>query len=745
MKKFFNKVLSSILITSIAAAAVGCSGGGTTPANVPSKNANKELLKAEPGEIVDAALTFIPDSAEALVTGSSDLITEEAENPLCDWVIYLYLCGSDLETNFGSATADFQEILSVKLPDTVKVLIETGGAYEWKLDGNDAEHNSIYEYNSEGLLKLADMEPTNMGESQTIADFIKFGKHEYPSNHSMLILWNHGGGTLGGICYDEQYSMDSLSLVELATAFDEAYAMLDNSGAIEETTKNVSDTGKLFDIVGFDACLMSNIDVISAIEPYADWMIASEEQEPGNGWNYTGFLTQMASDTEIAPETLGHFVLDSFLAGCEEYETADAATLSLINMADAKALIETYNTCGDKLLQSTLTDPALIIAALSRSAEGAEKYGNNSPDEGFTNMIDLGNLIEGASGLDEAQAAALSSDLEKAVRYKVSGPLRQQGAGISCYYPLDNSVRSLFNYEGVTEPNGYRSVYSYQIREQIDNDTLTYIEGIGLTEDDIVVEKINVDTLGLEGFYSSHNDEGMYLDIGGDKAKYLSKVRGTLSYLKIDPIETEESGETEETKADSAAQAEDESQEAEDDDDNYTYTMFMVGFLPVDTADFENGYFSKPYQTDMWTLNGRQIYTYYVSRSRGINIYTIPVIWNGREAFLRMYENPATGEAEIYSVNYYLDDNYMQNRIVEKLKKGDTITTLIPYGDLDDEEIGELREYETFTLSEEPALTKVPLEDGIYLWTFEMNDPMKNRAESTPQIYDIENGEVVHN
>ena len=48
------------------------------------------------------------------------------------WSIYWYLCGSDLETNYGCATQDLMELMEVTLPENVRVVIQTGGAKEWQ-------------------------------------------------------------------------------------------------------------------------------------------------------------------------------------------------------------------------------------------------------------------------------------------------------------------------------------------------------------------------------------------------------------------------------------------------------------------------------------------------------------------------------------------------------------------------------------------------------------------------------------
>ncbi|MCR5235609.1 MAG: hypothetical protein K6E34_00220 [Lachnospiraceae bacterium] len=36
-----------------------------------------------------------------------------------------------------------------------------------------------------------------------------------------------------------------------------------------------------FDFIGFDACLMATVETAYMLSPYADYMIASEEFEPG--------------------------------------------------------------------------------------------------------------------------------------------------------------------------------------------------------------------------------------------------------------------------------------------------------------------------------------------------------------------------------------------------------------------------------------------------------------------------------
>ena len=66
------------------------------------------------------------------------------------WVVYWYLCGSDLESNYGCATMDLLEMMEVTLPENVNVVIQTGGAAVWQNEVMDAGKIQRWLYNSEG-------------------------------------------------------------------------------------------------------------------------------------------------------------------------------------------------------------------------------------------------------------------------------------------------------------------------------------------------------------------------------------------------------------------------------------------------------------------------------------------------------------------------------------------------------------------------------------------------------------------
>ena len=134
------------------------------------------------------------------------------------WTVLLYLCGTDLETDGGAATTDLLEAIDAEYNDDVNLIIQTGGTYSW--NNNAVESGSIqrFELVNGDIKKVDEQGLQSMGSSDTLADFVSWAAECYPAESMGLILWNHGGGSISGVCFDELYDSDSLSLRELDAA-----------------------------------------------------------------------------------------------------------------------------------------------------------------------------------------------------------------------------------------------------------------------------------------------------------------------------------------------------------------------------------------------------------------------------------------------------------------------------------------------------------------------------------------------
>ncbi len=122
----------------------------------------------------------------------------------------------------------------------------------------------------------------NMADPDTLAQFIAWGIKKYPSDYVAVILNSHGGGSKGAMVEDYGHGFgDMMTPQELKQAFSKA----------EEIT------GKKVDVLGFDACLMANMESVYELKDSANYIVASEETEiAGRTW---GLHLPVVGDKEV--------------------------------------------------------------------------------------------------------------------------------------------------------------------------------------------------------------------------------------------------------------------------------------------------------------------------------------------------------------------------------------------------------------------------------------------------------------
>lgn len=239
--------------------------------------------------------------------------------------VMIYMNGSNLESNHGSATTDINEMLSANLNDKVSVVIQTMGTRRWQDYDIASDHTQRYLIEDHDLVLVDDsLDQEDCTDPKTLSDFIIWSEKNYPADRYILILWNHGGGSVEGFGYNEwgRYS-DSLTLDEMQSALE--------------------DGGVAFDFIGMDTCIMSSIEICYALYDYCDYMILSEDFESSLGWSYKGWLTELANNTSIDTVSLGKIIIDDMVEANEKnhYEGM-ASTLALIDQKYIPTLFEEW-------------------------------------------------------------------------------------------------------------------------------------------------------------------------------------------------------------------------------------------------------------------------------------------------------------------------------------------------------------------------------------------------------------------
>lgn len=223
-----------------------------------------------------------------------DIPPEEQGNASDTYTLMLYMCASDLESECGFATEDLNEIMYGYTAGNLNVIVQTGGTAEWQNTVVADDRCQRYRATEDGLELVDDsLGMQNMADSATLTDFIQYCSSNYAADHYGLVLWDHGGGVVGGYGYDENFGGDSMSLTEMSRALGDASVHLD--------------------MLGFDACLMANFETCLMAAPYADYLIASEEPEPGCGWYYTDWIGKLSENCGIPPKRYGRQIIDDYI------------------------------------------------------------------------------------------------------------------------------------------------------------------------------------------------------------------------------------------------------------------------------------------------------------------------------------------------------------------------------------------------------------------------------------------------
>lgn len=609
------------------------------------------------------------------------------------WTVCLYLCGSDLESEYGLASADFEDIMGASLSENVKVVVETGGSSAWFYD-IDPSVLQRYCISSEGTALVDEQPLANMGKSDTLADFLSFCAENYPADHTAVIFWNHGGGTLGGVAFDELYDYDSLSLTEIHDAFAQVY---DLSAMLPP-----------IDVMGFDACLMGSIDTASMASDIAYYLVASEEVEPGNGWGYTSFLNGLSRDTGMDGATLGKLICDTYQEDCIAEETEDEITLSVIDLQKLPALLEAYDAAGVEAL-GYVCDDSHFYTEFARCAEASENYGGNNETDGYFDMVDLGDLIRNSSELLPETSEALLAALGDCVVYKVNGPYRTQATGLSCFHAYDSNYDMYQVYSMYAASKSFDYFYLYSLTGQLPDDAASYLGGEAELPAPQETLPGQSDAALLNDFPVTLDKDGIaVLNLGPDLAADLSTVLIHIAY-----VDTEED------------------------------ILLDLGSDSDLSGDWETGVFMDNFYGQWGSIDGYLCYREVVYEGDDYTLYSVPILLNGEACSLSVaysYTDEAysiLGARPLSSSGGYMSDKYLI-----LLKPGDEITTLLYASSLSGDDDLTETPVDTFTVTEDTAFCDVDMGDGDFMLWFVMMDAQNNSYYSEPVYFRITGSEI---
>jgi hypothetical protein len=315
------------------------------------------------------------------------------------YTIMLYMNGSDLESEAGAATDDLIEILDSGMDSrNVHFIILTGGTKRWHNTVVPANECVLWEVEDGLLYKTAGIGRANMGDPGTLSSFISFGMQNYPADKYGLIMWDHGGGSIAGYGHDEKFIEGNLTLLDMKTAFEEA--------GLGESK---------LEFLGFDSCLMATVEMAVVASDYAKVLIASEDLEPGEGWDYY-FLSVFNQYPRIDGMTLGAVIVDYFM---EYYghDTDEVLSLSVADLRHAQAVMDAVGDLMRLGYDSLKANERNSFNNLAGRRVRTKTFGEGSPRDNESDMVDIGDMANKLADLYPAEAAAVIDALNQCVVY----------------------------------------------------------------------------------------------------------------------------------------------------------------------------------------------------------------------------------------------------------------------------------------------------------------------------------------
>ena len=380
----------------------------------------------------------------------AELPAESPSEKIAEWTIGIYMCGTDLESESGQATHNIMQILEADIPENVTILLLTGCTRAWNPKGfssdgyiePSSEVTQLWKIDNEGMHLIKDTgKQLNMGNPETLVYLLETMITEYPAKRVMLEIWGHGSGPLGRVAYDG-FTLDGLYLLELTSALQQVF---------EKTG------GTKIDLVGFDACFMSSMEVAALLSPYANFMVASAETAPGKGWNYTYWLNELnKANGNMEADILGRHIID----GYAYYEDNDgdwslvkSLTLALVDLSKMDQLVAIFNEMAFELSTKVLSNDELY-AEVIRQAQKVDKMSDGSP--GLLDLYDFANsmtpYLESAGDVMAAVGKPPGTTPEHfvgevhggAVIYRGTGNSHNKGVGLTFFYPTSRTPIIMF-------------------------------------------------------------------------------------------------------------------------------------------------------------------------------------------------------------------------------------------------------------------------------------------------------------
>lgn len=355
------------------------------------------------------------------------------------WTFLVYMAAANDLNPY--APLDLQEMMKVGSNDNINVIVYLT-LHE---DGQPKVTQKLY-IDQGFATQIGDDMVRDSGDVATLEEALEWACTDYPADHMAVVMWNHGSGPLNrskmmmmpkGVCYDydtNNYLTDRDCLQAFSWARD---ALRD---------------GNKFDIIAFDACLLASLEMAYTLSSCADYLVASEETIPGDGYQYAYLLTPFVTGI-LDPLSFAQQMVSSYK---QEYAGTLDFTLSATDLNAVQSLVNNCNAIAQFLTMQLKGKNKLAVKSTIKKCVSPSSC--LAFDEGT--YIDLcqfyKNLLKNISGLKLSSAMSMQFKqmlnnginlFSSIIKANVKSTNYGQASGLSMYfarYAVDASYYNLY-------------------------------------------------------------------------------------------------------------------------------------------------------------------------------------------------------------------------------------------------------------------------------------------------------------
>lgn len=418
------------------------------------------------------------------------------------WTIMLYQDADDqiLEKDIFVDLNEAERVGSSDRVNIVSQIDRFAGAYSG--DGNwtgarryyVTQDNDLTQINSQLVQELGEVD---MADAQSLVDFVQWAAANFPADHYVLILSDHGMGWPGGWSDPAPGGRDS-NRAPLASRLGPNIYLNELDAALSDARQAAGIDQ--FEIIGMDACLMAQLEIMAALQPHARYAVASEETEPSLGWAYASFLGDLVTNPDMSGAELSQHIVQSYIA--DDQRVVDPAARAdflnqgsplggifggggtssasqviaqlerdiTISAIDLRALPDLMTSMNDFAYALQNEDQRLVAEARNYTQSYTSIFGRQVPPA----YIDLGHfamlIANNTSNVRVKQAAeTLVANLKNAIVAERHGSGKKGSTGLAIYFPNSTLYSS-----PIAGPQSYTAIANRFASESLWDDFLAY-------------------------------------------------------------------------------------------------------------------------------------------------------------------------------------------------------------------------------------------------------------------------------